>query len=73
MIRVLSAKCVKSGLENHDKGLEVSGLPNHSLTGKYLEKKMKTHERGTMHVTASKVVLESEMSLRQGSVAQQLR
>ena len=35
--------------------------------------KMRTHERGTMHVTASKVALESEMSLRQGSIAQQLR
>ena len=34
---------------------------------------MRTHEQGTMHVTASKVALESEMSLRQGSVAQQLR
>ena len=34
---------------------------------------MRTHEQGKMHVTASKVALESEMSLRQGSVAQQLR
>ena len=35
--------------------------------------KMRTHERGMMHVAASKVALESEMSLRQGSIAQQLR
>ena len=26
---------------------------------------MRTHEQGTMHVTASKVALESEMSFRQ--------
>ena len=41
MFRVLSVKCVRSGLENHNKvnGLEVSRLPNHSLTGKKLQKK----------------------------------
>ena len=35
--------------------------------------KMRTHERGMMHKTASRVAVESEMSERQGSVAQQLR
>ena len=38
MFRVLSVKCVRSGVENHNKGLEASGLPNHSLTGKKLQK-----------------------------------
>ena len=34
--------------------------------------KMRTHERGAMHKTASRVAIESEMSDRQGSVVQQL-
>ena len=43
------------------------------INWKKATEKMRTHEQGTMHVTASKVALESEMSLRQGSVTQQLR
>lgn len=70
MFKVLSVKCVRSRLEDHNKGLEVSGLSNHLLTGEKLQKKMRTHEQGTMHVTASKVALGSEMSLRQGTIAE---
>ena len=62
MSRVLSVKCVRSGLENHDKGLEVSGLPNHSQTAKSY-RNMRTHKRGKIHVT-SEVALEFERSLR---------